>query len=43
MLDLMSSGRFHAVIDRKLPYTDVRKAHEIIEERRQFGKIVLTF
>ena len=43
MLDLMKSGRFHAVIDRKLSYAEVREAHNIIEARKQFGKIVLTF
>ena len=43
MLDLMSRKKFKAVIDRKMPFTEVRKAHEIIEARKHFGKIVLTF
>jgi NADPH:quinone reductase-like Zn-dependent oxidoreductase len=43
MLDLMSRKKFKAVIDRLMPFTEVRKAHEIIEARKQFGKIVLTF
>ncbi len=43
MLDLMSRKKFKAVIDRKMPFTEVRKAHEIIEARQHFGKIVLTF
>ncbi len=43
MLDLMSEKKFKAVIDRKLPFTEVRKAHEIIESGKHFGKIVLTF
>lgn len=43
MLDLMSRKKFKAVIDRMMPFTEVRKAHEIIEARKHFGKIVLTF
>ncbi len=43
MLDLMERKKFKAVLDSKLPYTEVRKAHEILESRRHFGKIVLTF
>ncbi len=43
MLDLMSRKKLKAVIDRKLHYTRVREAHEILEGRKQFGKIVLTF
>ncbi|HQT90710.1 MAG TPA: zinc-binding dehydrogenase [Candidatus Kryptobacter bacterium] len=43
MLDLMSRKKFKAVIDRKMPFTEVRKAHEIIEARKHFGKIVLTY
>lgn len=43
MLDLMVGKKFRAVIDRRLPYTEVRNAHEAIEGRKHFGKIVLTF
>lgn len=43
MLGLMSKKKFKAVIDRIMPYTEVREAHEIIEARKHFGKIVLTF
>lgn len=43
MLDLITRNKFKAVIDRKMSYTDVWKAQEILEERRHFGKIVLTF
>lgn len=43
MLDLMSRNRFRAVIDRKLPYTEVREAQKILEQSKHFGKIVLTF
>ena len=30
-----------AVIDRTLPLATARKAHELIEDRAQFGKVVL--
>lgn len=43
MLDLMARNKFKAVIHRKLPYTEVREAQEILEQRRHFGKLVLTF
>ncbi|HUI31819.1 MAG TPA: zinc-binding dehydrogenase [Candidatus Acidoferrales bacterium] len=43
LLELLSEKKFKAVIDRTVHFTEVRKAHEIIESRRHFGKIVLTF
>ncbi len=43
MLDLMSRNKFKAVINTVLPFTDVRKGHEIIETRQQFGKVLLKF
>ncbi len=43
MLELMSKNKFKAVIDTKLPFTEVRRAHEIMEAGKHFGKIVLTF
>jgi NADPH:quinone reductase-like Zn-dependent oxidoreductase len=43
MLELMTGGKFRAVIDRKMPYTEAREAHKIMESGRHFGKIVLTF
>jgi NADPH:quinone reductase-like Zn-dependent oxidoreductase len=43
LLDLLSEKKFKSVIDRTMHYTEVRKAHEIMENRQHFGKIVLTF
>ncbi len=43
-LDVMKcvfSGRLKPVIDRVLPLSDARKGHELIEQRKVFGKIVL--
>jgi NADPH:quinone reductase-like Zn-dependent oxidoreductase len=44
LLDAMKfvrNGKIRAVVDRVLPLSEARQAHEVIEERRQFGKIVL--
>lgn len=41
VLRLLDEGKLHAVIDRTLPLAEVRRAHELLAERAQFGKIVL--
>jgi NADPH:quinone reductase-like Zn-dependent oxidoreductase len=44
MLDAMKfieSGAIRAVVDRTLPLADARRAHELMEDRAQFGKLVL--
>jgi NADPH:quinone reductase-like Zn-dependent oxidoreductase len=35
------AGKIRAVVDRVLPLSEARQAHELIEDRAQFGKIVL--
>ena len=35
------TGKIRAVIDRVLPLSEARQAHELIEDRAQFGKVVL--
>ncbi|MCZ6832418.1 MAG: zinc-binding dehydrogenase [Acidobacteria bacterium] len=40
--DLMAAGRLVPVIHQVLPLENVAKAHEVLEERRAFGKVVLT-
>ena len=35
-------GRLKPIIDRVLPLNEARRAHELIENRQVFGKIVLT-
>src|SRR5713101_290382 len=42
VMRLVASGRFKPVVDRVLPLAECRRAHEILERREQFGKIVLT-
>jgi NADPH:quinone reductase-like Zn-dependent oxidoreductase len=40
-LKFAESGQIRAVIDRTLLLAEARKAHELMEERAQFGKLVL--
>jgi 2-desacetyl-2-hydroxyethyl bacteriochlorophyllide A dehydrogenase len=41
IMHLIGQGKLKPVIDRILPLSEVRLAHQLIEEGRQFGKIVL--
>ena len=41
-MKFIESGQLRAAVDRTLPLAEARKAHELIEDRAQFGKIVLT-
>ena len=40
-MQFIESGRIRAVVDRALPLAEARKAHELMEDRAQFGKLVL--
>jgi len=40
-MKFIESGQLRAVVDRTLPLEEARKAHELIENRAQFGKVVL--
>jgi NADPH2:quinone reductase len=40
-LDLLDSGGVKPAIGARLPLAEARRAHELIEQRRAFGKIVL--
>jgi NADPH:quinone reductase-like Zn-dependent oxidoreductase len=37
----VEQGKIRAVVDRSLPLSEARQAHELIEHRGQFGKVVL--
>ncbi len=37
----VESGQIRAVVDRTLPLADARQAHELMDDRAQFGKLVL--
>jgi NADPH:quinone reductase-like Zn-dependent oxidoreductase len=41
-MKFIESGQLRAVVDRTLPLAEARKAHELMEDRAQFGKLVLT-
>jgi NADPH:quinone reductase-like Zn-dependent oxidoreductase len=40
-MKFIASGQIHAVVDRTLPLAEARTAHELMEDRAQFGKLVL--
>lgn len=40
-MKFIESGHIRAVVARTLPLAEARKAHELIEDRAQFGKVVL--
>lgn len=41
-MKFVESGKLRAVVDRSLPLSEARQAHELMEDRAQFGKLVLT-
>jgi NADPH:quinone reductase-like Zn-dependent oxidoreductase len=42
VLGLVWQGKLRPVVDRVLPLSRIREAHELLERSEQFGKIVLT-
>ena len=40
-MEFVESGAIRAVVDRTLPLSEARRAHELMEDRAQFGKLVL--
>jgi NADPH:quinone reductase-like Zn-dependent oxidoreductase len=38
---LVSEGKLSSVLDRVLPLREARQGHELLEQRQQFGKLVL--
>jgi len=42
VIRLVGAGALRPVVDRVLPMSEVRMAHELLESRQVFGKIVLT-
>jgi NADPH:quinone reductase-like Zn-dependent oxidoreductase len=41
-MKFIESGKIRAVVDQVLPLAEARRAHELMEDRAQFGKLVLT-
>lgn len=40
-MKFVESGKIRAVVDQVLPLTEARRAHKLMEDRAQFGKLVL--
>jgi NADPH:quinone reductase-like Zn-dependent oxidoreductase len=40
-MKFVESGKIRAVVDQMLPLAEARRAHELMEDRAQFGKLVL--
>jgi NADPH:quinone reductase-like Zn-dependent oxidoreductase len=40
-MKFVENGRIRAVVDQTLPLAEARRAHELMEDRAQFGKLVL--
>ena len=40
-MKFVAAGKIRAVVDRVLPLSEARQAHELMESRAQFGKLVL--
>jgi NADPH:quinone reductase-like Zn-dependent oxidoreductase len=41
IMRLVQEGKLQPVLDRVLPLAEAQEAHRLLEERRQFGKLVL--
>lgn len=40
-MKFVTTGKIRAIVDRVLPLSEARAAHELIENRGQFGKVIL--
>src|SRR5687767_12861578 len=40
-MKFVTTGKIRAIVDRVLPLSEAREAHELIESRAQFGKVIL--
>jgi NADPH:quinone reductase-like Zn-dependent oxidoreductase len=40
-MKFFESGQLRPVVDQVLPLAEARRAHEVMEDRAQFGKLVL--
>ena len=42
ILDLFADGTFKPMVDRSFPFNEAAAAHRYIQERKNYGKVVLT-
>jgi len=40
-MKFVEKGKIRAIVDQTLPLAEARRAHELMEDRAQFGKLVL--
>jgi NADPH:quinone reductase-like Zn-dependent oxidoreductase len=40
-MKFVANGAIRAVVDQSMPFAEARRAHELMEDRAQFGKLVL--
>jgi NADPH:quinone reductase-like Zn-dependent oxidoreductase len=40
-MSFVRDGEIGAVVDKGVPLSEARKAHELIKNRAQFGKVIL--
>ena len=43
LYDLAQAGKIKPIIDKVFPYTDAPQAHDHIQNRKNFGKVLLDF
>jgi NADPH:quinone reductase-like Zn-dependent oxidoreductase len=41
ILDLFADGTFKPVVDRTFPFAEAAAAHRYIQDRKNFGKVIL--
>ena len=41
VLDGFRSGEFKAIVDQEIPFAEARRAHERLQSRGNFGKVLL--
>jgi NADPH:quinone reductase-like Zn-dependent oxidoreductase len=41
LLDLLREGKIHPVVAERLPLSEARRAHELLEQSASVGKLVL--
>jgi len=42
VLPLIAAGKLRPVVDRRIDWSEIAEAHEVMERNENFGKIVLT-
>jgi len=43
IIPLFAAGKLQPVVDRVLPFSEIRAAHDLMESNRTFGKVVLSW